>query len=148
MTLIDISKLNFEPFLTEDGETVDYISAEELYKAPKVDPVNHAEWAIETRGSYSESDKMFVYLKCSHCGEHEHTDIIPKNLWEMGYKDQYKPKGYPYCRNCGCKMDLRDWCEARGYILEDMHETKGVNGECYACFTEWYNNEYLESRGA
>ena len=38
----------------------------------------------------------------------------------------------------------RNWCEARGYILENIDEGTGVNGECYACFDEWYQNEYLE----
>lgn len=38
----------------------------------------------------------------------------------------------------------RDWCEVRCYNLEDIDEEVGINGECYACFDEWYNNEYLE----
>jgi hypothetical protein len=25
-----------------------------------------------------------------------------------------------------------------------MNEEVGINGECYACFDEWYNNEYME----
>lgn len=41
----------------------------------------------------------------------------------------------------------RDWCEARGYKLEDVDEHVGINGECYACFYEWYDNEYQEMKG-
>lgn len=41
----------------------------------------------------------------------------------------------------------RDWCEARGYKLEDMDEEVGINGECYVCFNEWYDNEYKEMGG-
>lgn len=40
-----------------------------------------------------------------------------------------------------------DWCEARGYNLCDIDEEVGINGECYACFEEWYQNEYMGSRG-
>lgn len=36
----------------------------------------------------------------------------------------------------------REWCESRGYDPEGMDETVGINGECYACFDEWYVNEY------
>ena len=38
----------------------------------------------------------------------------------------------------------RSWCECRGYKLEDMDAEVGINGECYACFDEWYKNEYTE----
>ena len=41
----------------------------------------------------------------------------------------------------------REWCEARGYYLEDMDEEEGINGECYACFDEWYANEYAQLKG-
>lgn len=41
----------------------------------------------------------------------------------------------------------REWCEARGYKLEDVDEHVGINGECYASFYEWYDNEYQESKG-
>lgn len=41
----------------------------------------------------------------------------------------------------------RSWCEARGHKLEDMDEETGINGECYACFDEWYKNEYQEMKG-
>jgi hypothetical protein len=40
-----------------------------------------------------------------------------------------------------------EWCAARGYKLEDMDEEIGINGECYACFDEWYDNEYAEMKG-
>lgn len=48
---------------------------------------------------------------------------------------------------CQYEIYKRDWCDARGYRLEDMDEEVGINGECYACFDEWYNNEYAELRG-
>ena len=37
-----------------------------------------------------------------------------------------------------------EWCKARGYKLEDMDEEVGINGECYACFDEWYHNEFAK----
>lgn len=158
MTLVDISKLEFEPFITEEGETVDYISAEELWKAPKIDHVNHAKWIIETKKLISEPDKMFVEHVCSNCGQVDHRDICHVLLWETtNYKDTYNPKLSNYCRNCGYKMDLgelqelynaykQEWCESRGYILEVVEEKGGLHGECYACFDEWYQNEYMELR--
>ena len=41
----------------------------------------------------------------------------------------------------------RSWCDTRGYVLEDMNETVGINGECYASFDEWYVNEYMNLKG-
>lgn len=38
----------------------------------------------------------------------------------------------------------RAWCESRGYDLETIDEEVGINGECYACFDEWYANEYAK----
>ena len=38
----------------------------------------------------------------------------------------------------------RSWCKSRGYDLEAMDEEIGINGECYACFDEWYANEYAK----
>lgn len=155
MTLVDIEKLEYEPFIADDSETVDYISAEALHKAPRVYPVNHAEWVLKTRKLYSEPDQMFVEHTCSHCGHVGHRKILHVMLWEAGYKDTYNPELYKFCPECGYKMDLRklyeqykhQWCAARGYILDDVDEETGINGECYACFTEWYNNEYLAARG-
>lgn len=156
MTLVDIEKLEYEPFIIEDGnnsEVVDYISSENLWKARKVDPVNHAEWVVENRKFYDGD----IYIKhlCSHCGEMGAIKKFTSDEWESYYKDKYSPKLSNYCPNCGYKMDLRelyeqykrDWCSARGYTLEDMDEEVGINGECYACFDEWYVDEYLESRG-
>ena len=41
----------------------------------------------------------------------------------------------------------RCWCAVRGYGLWGIDESVGINGECYACFDEWYNNEYREAGG-
>lgn len=156
MTLVDISKLTFEPFFdTETGETIDYISAQDLWRAPKIDPVNHAEWIVKTASSYAAPNSFYVSNVCSHCGTLDHCDLVPIDLWESGYKNRYKPDLNPFCRKCGYKMDLRElyeqyklrWCADRGYSLEEVDHEHGINGECYVCFTEWYNNEYLESRG-
>lgn len=38
----------------------------------------------------------------------------------------------------------REWCESRGYDPEAMDESIGIDGECYACFDEWYANGYAE----
>jgi hypothetical protein len=155
MKLIDIEKLEYEPFMMESGETVDYISAEAIRKTPVIDPVNHAEWVMTTRDMITDPGKLLINHNCSHCGQLEHVDIVPVVWWEAGYKEEYKPKLSNYCRDCGYRMDLRDlyeqykrdWCAARGCVLEDTDKLTSVNGEIYACFTEWYNNEYLESRG-
>ena len=154
MKLVDIEKLEYEPFLMEEtGETVDYVSAESLWKAPKVDPVNHAEWVREIH-TYRSGDTHVVH-NCSNCGIIGCITCFKTEDWENYHKDHYIPKLSNFCPDCGYKMDLRDlyekykreWCETRGYILEDVDERFGINGECYACFTEWYNNEYSESRG-
>jgi hypothetical protein len=41
----------------------------------------------------------------------------------------------------------RSWCKDRGYDLEAMDEEVGINGECYACFDEWYSNEFARTKG-
>ena len=41
----------------------------------------------------------------------------------------------------------QEWCETRGYILAEIDDSVGINGECYVCFDEWYNNEYKENGG-
>lgn len=38
----------------------------------------------------------------------------------------------------------RSWCKARGYDIENMDEEVGIDGECYACFDEWYANEFAK----
>lgn len=35
-----------------------------------------------------------------------------------------------------------DWCKERGYTLSDIDEELGINGECFACYEEFLNNEY------
>lgn len=152
MVLIDISELEFEPFMMENGETVDYISAENLWKAPKVDPVNHAEW-VQKNTRHTDGDVCVVH-NCSHCGEMGAIKIFNYDEWVAYHKDHYVPKVSKYCGECGYKMDLRelyeqykrDWCTARGLILEDANELTSINGEIYACFDEWYQNEYMEGR--
>ena len=156
MQLVDIEKLEYEPFLMEDGETVDYISAENLWKAPRVDPVKHAKWVLDVRPLISEPDSVFVEHVCSNCGQVDARKWTHNMLWNNPeYRDTYKPELSNYCRKCGRKMDLREleelyekykheWCEARGYILEVVEERGGINGECYVCFDEWYDNEYQE----
>ena len=62
----------------------------------------------------------------------------------VGKKDRFVP--YVNLREL-YEQYKRDWCDARGYKLEDMDEEIGINGECYACFDEWYNNEYREIGG-
>lgn len=158
MVLIDISELEFEPFMMENGETVDYISAENLWKAPKVNPVRHAKWVLEVRPLVSEPDSVFVEHICSYCDQVDERKYVHSMLWNNPeFRDTYKPELSNYCRKCGSKMDQdkldklyleykRDWCEARGYILETVEERGGINGECYACFDEWYHNEYMEGR--
>lgn len=158
MTLIDIEKLEYEPFnVGEEGDAklVNYISEEAIRNAPKVDPVNHAEWVMETHPMITKPNDTYIRFTCSHCGRLGVTNIIPTTLWDQYYKGVYETEHDPFCRKCGYKMDLRelydkyrlDWCNARGYILEAVEQYGGANGECYACFDEWYNNEYRESRG-
>lgn len=120
------------------------------------DPVNHAEWKMETKVFSHNPKTVFVHYECSHCGKRHHTISFETDAWEAYHKDHYNPELSKFCPECGYKMDLRDlyekykrdWCAARGYELIDTEiEEVGINGECYACFDEWYQNEYLESRG-
>ena len=157
MTLIDLDKLTgFEPFNFGDeteAHLINYISEEALWQAPKIDPVNHAEWIVDEHRY--DSKEIYIRHVCSNCGNLGYIKRFSIGAWEAYEKDHYKPKLDKFCGECGHKMDLRemyeqykrDWCEARGYNLEDMDEEVGINGECYACFDEWYDNEYAEMRG-
>lgn len=158
MILINIENLEFETFFDCVGEEpvfVDYISREKLESMPRVDPVNHAEWQMETKIFSHRPENIHIVHTCSNCGQRERVNIFPVSEWEEYRKYHYDPCLPRFCHDCGCKMDLRDlyeqykreWCEARGYKLEDMDEETGINGECYTCFNEWYDNEYLKSRG-
>ena len=40
-----------------------------------------------------------------------------------------------------------DWGAIRGYRLYEVDEEIGINGECYSCFDEWYNNDYQQMKG-
>lgn len=40
---------------------------------------------------------------------------------------------------------VEDWCDSRNVSIEDVDEEIGINGgECYACFSEFCDNEYLD----
>ena len=40
---------------------------------------------------------------------------------------------------------IEDWCDSRNVSVEDVDEETGINGgECYACFSEFCDNEYLD----
>lgn len=105
MYLVDIENLEYDTFMEENGSFTDYISRENLHKAPQVDPVNHAKWIVKVRGSCCTSNKLHVSSYCSHCAEFGSVDIIPEDLWLAGYKDTYNPERHKYCRECGYKMD-------------------------------------------
>lgn len=111
MKLIDIEQLDFEPFNfgdDENPEILNYISEEDLRNAPEVDPVKHAGWIVKATPMYTETEKISVASYCSNCNTLGHVDVVPGDLWEMGYKDSYSPKRNNFCGNCGRKMDLPD----------------------------------------
>lgn len=91
--------------------------------------------------------------ECTHCFESRRSPT--GHACEVWGTEDFACPTVPngFCHKAKPKMSAlyekykRDWCEARGYILEDMDERYGINGECYACFNEWYYNEYLESKG-
>ena len=39
---------------------------------------------------------------------------------------------------------IEDWCNSRGYALQDVDPEYGINNECYVCFEEFCDNEYLD----
>lgn len=39
---------------------------------------------------------------------------------------------------------VEDWCNQRGYAAKDVDSEYGINGECYACFQEFCDNEYFD----
>lgn len=41
---------------------------------------------------------------------------------------------------------VEDWCNQRGYTAKDVDSEYGVNGECYVCFQEFCDNEYLNDK--
>lgn len=51
----------------------------------------------------------------------------------MGYKKLIQEAYKKYVKN---------WCEARGYSLEDIDLETGINGECYVCINEFEQNEF------
>jgi ribosomal protein L33 len=108
MFLIDIENLDYEMFnFGDDTEPVivNYISEENLRKAPRVDPISHAGVIIEIHRSFSTPEKLHVTGYCSNCNEIVSVDMVPEDLWEAGYKDTYKPNNRKYCSNCGHKLD-------------------------------------------
>ncbi len=133
----------------------DIVADDFTYSIDDDDFVNHAEWIVKVSRFTSDSENVHVHNRCSCCDGLDKVDILPRAIWDAGWQASYKPKLSNYCRDCGSKMDLRelyeqykrDWCDARGYKLEDMDEEVGINGECYTCFDEWYNNEYKVLKG-
>lgn len=106
MKLINIEDLGFEVFDFGDDNNhkfINYISEEDLLKAPRVELVKHARWVVNTR--LDSDGKMAIRNVCSHCGYLDHVDFVPADLWEMGYKNAYKPELHAYCAKCGYKMD-------------------------------------------
>lgn len=71
-------------------------------------------------------------IRCEHRRHCEHVkrQCCVKEEYLRGLYEKYK----------------HDWCDARGYKLEEMDEEFGINGECYACFEEWYWNEYHQEK--
>ena len=39
----------------------------------------------------------------------------------------------------------KDWCDSRGYNLQDYDEELGFNGESFACFDEYRETEFQDS---
>lgn len=120
-----------------------------------IQKIRHAEWITDTITYSVRPSTIYVRKMCTGCCHKICHDAFEVDEWEKYKKDNWNPETSRYCPNCGAKMDLRelyeqyklDWCEARGYILDDIDESVGINGECYACFDEWYKNEYLEAWG-
>lgn len=58
--------------------------------------------------------------------------------FDITYFDEFKEKAY--------EMYKKDWCKVRGYDLKDVEvseaEGEEYNGEMYACFEEFIDNEF------
>ena len=94
------------------ADDFEFIAGDEL-------AVDHAEWVTEAKTFRIDSQTVYVTSRCSHCGRVDAVKTLPKDLWEMGYKNTYKPDTSNYCRDCGRKMVKNDDLVR----LEDTEET-------------------------
>lgn len=95
-----------------------------------------------TLKEYSDSDYYWAKAEFQDTLEHRrHVDSYKRGFADSYYFDeQYRKEalGELY------EEYKQSWCEIRGYTVDEVNEEVGINGECYVCFDEWYNNEYLE----
>lgn len=99
-------------------------------------------------------------LICAECGKAFIKDadydtpgiqgcLVTSNGSYVRFIDSTEPQ---YCPDCTAmrltkilyELYKQTWCAERGYDISDVSEETGINGECYACFDEWYNNEFHE----
>jgi len=64
----------------------------------------------------------------------------------MNYEDYNKHinKQYGKLLNKAYKKYKTIWCSERGYILSEVNEETGINGECYVCKKEFESSEFRD----
>lgn len=65
----------------------------------------------------------------------------------IGYlEDVYNATGYleDFTADDAYKDYCYDWCKDRGYDYYSFDEELGQNGECYSCYDEFIDNDFLD----
>ena len=120
--------------------------------------IRHASWVTDTVIFRTNPSTVYVHKRCSSCGHKISHTSFDVEEWEAYKKDHWNPETSKYCPKCGALMDaddpyaaykkyIRDWCHSRGYVIDEVDEETGINGECQACYDEWYTNEWAAKKG-
>ena len=60
---------------------------------------------VETQVFSHNPNKIYTICRCPHCGEIVRSQNFPRDMWNDYLKDKYDPDIYPYCHNCGGKLE-------------------------------------------
>lgn len=78
-----------------------------------------------------------LYDEENYINEDEYLAYLEEVYNAIGYPEDYTPEeAYEdYCY---------DWCKERGYDYYTFDEELGQNGECYSCYDEFMENDFLD----
>lgn len=115
----------------EQGDLVGVVDGNDAETSEEFDDINYCVVPYEFLHKESWSDN---YLTCRRI---ELISSMPVagllTIWDLIAKRAYE-------------LYKKDWCESRGYKIEDADEEIGFDGgEIYASFEEFYSNEFLDA---
>lgn len=90
MQLIDIEDIEYREAFDIDGDTIRYVTEEDIKSMPRVSLVKSGKWTI------SKLVQVGAYWSCSRCGVEL---LVPSGQTPMDY-------GNKFCLNCGACMSL------------------------------------------